>query len=238
VQLSRNSPDKQPKRSLSPPRPDLHSARKTSRLAKAEAAKSAATNDSPTDVTEVEFSQSFAKLERLAEKGQSQWKAHLECARAAATLSNEELHAEGRSEAVRRYAAGEVDRFFPEPPSIARLIGLAERRGNEEAIAAALDLFLTSAMARRATMLNGLQRAKADGDADLTRQIGRRANALYALTKQARSLDAPVRARLTLCTRRVAAFRASCSVRLLPHPASADATLADVPPTRAGMTNT
>lgn len=186
-------------------------------------------------VDETELSKSFSELECRAEQQRPRWEIALDCARQAAALSNDDMLAEGRREAAQRYAPGEVDHFFPEPPSVARLTRLADRSGEEEAIAMALDAFAASSSTCRTALMDELKQAKAAGDRELTRRFGRRANALYTLTARARALDAPVRTRLTISIRRIAAFRAACAIRpISPSSAVSSRQLTNVPPTRSG----
>lgn len=88
------------------------------------------------------------------------------------------------------------------------------------------------ASALRTALVPALHARKAVGDTRGTRALGSALNALVALAREAAELDAPVRGRLTLASRRLDAYRARCAVRPL---SDADAAaLCAVAPDRSG----
>lgn len=178
------------------------------------------------------FAPGFARLQQLVQGWHDDSAAALHLARQAAALSNEQLHAEGRADAVARYGPAAAQHLWPEPPSVCALIEQSGRTDAEAAFTVEVDAFATSVAEVKAARLVRLNAAKyaAPPQTDLVRELGRGLGLLTKAINEAKELDKPVRERLSLTTERIARYRASCAMRSI----AAHARLAGPPPTRLG----
>ena len=91
------------------------------------------------------------RLEELvahAAREHSCWSRLLDEVVRAAALTDAELHAEGRREALRQYGAiGGVEHFWPDPPSVTVLVDQSVRTTSEAAFFAELEAFCAGAAA-------------------------------------------------------------------------------------------
>ena len=178
------------------------------------------------------FAPDLGHLNRHAREWRASWMARLDLVRRAAALSNEQLHEEGRSEAIRRYGHADAPHLWPDPPSLTLLIEQSVRTDQEASFTSEVDAFATRVAEAKAARLAQLQEAKAASPPETAsvRVLGQGLGLLVKAVREATELDKPVRERLELSTKRIARYRASCSVRAL----APSARLVGVPPTRAG----
>lgn len=179
------------------------------------------------------FAGRLQELTALSCSCRTDWVEALARVHRAATLTDDALHSEGRCEAARRYPLpGQVPHLWPEPPSVRAMIELSVRTASEEALASSLDNFCADVAAAKAAALVRITAAKeaSPSQPEVVRELGRGINALFAVIKAAKLLDAPARERLQLTTLRIARYRASRAVREL----TPRARLERVPPTRSG----
>ena len=178
------------------------------------------------------FAPDLGHLNRHAREWRASWMARLDLVRRAAALSNEQLHEEGRSEAIRRYGHADAPHLWPDPPSLTLLIEQSVRTDQEASFTSEVDAFATRVAEAKAARLAQLQEAKAASPPETAsvRVLGQGLGLLVKAVREATELDKPVRERLELSTRRIARYRASCSVRAL----APSARLVGVPPTRVG----
>ncbi|KOO26139.1 hypothetical protein Ctob_001353 [Chrysochromulina tobinii] len=178
------------------------------------------------------FAPDLGHLNQLAREWRASWMARLDLVRRAAALSNEQLHEEGRSEAMHRYGHADAPHLWPDPPSLTLLIEQSVRTDQEASFTSEVDAFATRVAEAKAARLAQLQEAKAASPPETAsvRVLGQGLGLLVKAVREATELDKPVRERLELSTKRIARYRASCSVRAL----APSARLVAVPPTRAG----
>ena len=178
------------------------------------------------------FAPDLGHLNQLAREWRASWMAQLDLVRRAAALSNEQLHEEGRSEAMHRYGHADAPHLWPDPPSLTLLIEQSVRTDQEASFTSEVDAFATRVAEAKAARLAQLQEAKAASPPETAsvRVLGQGLGLLVKAVREATELDKPVRERLELSTKRIARYRASCSVRAL----APSARLVGVPPTRAG----
>lgn len=178
------------------------------------------------------FAPDLGHLNQLAREWRASWMARLDLVRRAAALSNEQLHEEGRSEAMHRYGHADAPHLWPDPPSLTLLIEQSVRTDQEASFTSEVDAFATRVAEAKAARLAQLQEAKAASPPETAsvRVLGQGLGLLVKAVREATELDKPVRERLELSTKRIARYRASCSVRAL----APSARLVGVPPTRAG----
>jgi hypothetical protein len=178
------------------------------------------------------FAPDLGHLNQLAREWRASWMARLDLVRRAAALSNEQLHEEGRSEAMHRYGHADAPHLWPDPPSLTLLIEQSVRTDQEASFTSEVDAFATRVAEAKAARLAQLQEAKAASPPETAsvRVLGQGLGLLVKAVREATDLDKPVRERLELSTKRIARYRASCSVRAL----APSARLVGVPPTRAG----
>lgn len=162
----------------------------------------------------------------------STWWARLTEVRQLVTLTDDQLNSEAREAAVARYGPEDAADFFPEPPSMERLIALSVRFDDECAALEQQEAALETVIVAKQLMLADLNVAKSEGRIEDVRALGRRLNSLVSLLNDVRGEDRVVRDRITVATRRIERYRAAAPVRALSPDAAA--TLTRVTPNRRG----
>eukprot|EP00928_Gymnodinium_smaydae_P054088 TRINITY_DN37920_c0_g1_i1.p1 TRINITY_DN37920_c0_g1~~TRINITY_DN37920_c0_g1_i1.p1 ORF type:complete len:420 (+),score=110.95 TRINITY_DN37920_c0_g1_i1:78-1337(+) len=140
------------------------------------------------------------------------WDELLTTTRRAVSLSDQALDHEQAALAKQRYGS-DAHHFCVLPPSIARLLPLSARSGQEISFSVELERAVEQLQALRARLVPLLGSAKRRGDRAALRLLGPRHGELGAEMKAISGLDALVSQRMTLASRRVAAYRSRQALR-------------------------
>ena len=172
------------------------------------------------------------------------WAARLQAVRVAAAATDAEYLSASRALAAERYpsslaaaaeAAPVAEAFHPEPPGVTVLTELSARTTEEERFLEGVAPLANQVLAAKKPLLDMIKAAKASGDKDATRALGRLLNSLGLATKALSVVEKPVGSRISLAIKRLADYRAACTIREL-HPAALTTLLRAVPPSSAGYT--
>ena len=161
-------------------------------------------------------------IQALTEEAKTQhfplWQQRLKAAKQAASLSNEQLKAEGRHHALECYDSSEAAYYYPEPPSISLLIQSAVRNSAEEAFMKRMDLLVKTIFQIKPDIMARLLNAKKNlpANIEIVRELGKSLNLVSSLMNDVSKLDKAVRSRLNVSTKRLDKYRNSCQVRDLP----------------------
>lgn len=155
-------------------------------------------------------------LRAAAAERRPAWAALCAEAEATAALPAEALHREASELAVRRYGP-EADRFCVMPPSIARLLPASTRSPEEFRFVEEVESAVADMQQVRQRLLEHITAAKARDDREALRDLGPRYSGAAREIRALRDLDGAVTRRMSVASRRLAAYRAGQEVRPLPQ---------------------